>query len=629
MAPSPTDAQPPGGLRQIPAGIWVLGCVSLLMDIASEMIHSLLPLFMVSVLGASALSVGLIEGLGESTALIVKIFSGTLSDYLGRRKGLAVFGYALGALSKPLFAVAPTAGIVLTARLLDRVGKGIRGAPRDALVADIAPPALRGAAFGLRQALDTVGAFLGPLLAVGLMLLWADDFRAVFWVAVVPGLLSVALLMFGLREPETRNGARRNNPIRRDNLQRLDSAYWWVVMIGAVFTLARFSEAFLVLRAQQGGIPLALVPLVMVAMNVVYALAAYPFGKLSDRMSHTKLLALGLVVLIAADVVLGVSAHWSVVIVGVALWGVHMGITQGLLATMVADTAPADLRGTAYGMFNLVSGLAMLAASVLAGLLWDSSAQPQRSTRERCSACWRWDCWRYEGSLPGRSRDLRDVRLHLEPVHQKIEHRPQRYRHLPARAVHPMNTQRLGRVLRQQAHELPAGDQRRGSKHGLQRNARALSCRCQQHHRFIRTQIAAHGHVGRGACLRVRELPQAFAEVRICQAVVNGQVFHAPRCAVRGQVRRCRHHDGFAHAQRPRNQVRVEVVGNTHRQVDALFHKVDGAVVDHQIDRRLRIAPQVGSHRRAQGLLRQGLRAGNAQEPARHIGFGAIRHGHL
>jgi MFS family permease len=371
MAPSPTDAKPPGGLRQIPAGIWVLGCVSLLMDIASEMIHSLLPLFMVSVLGASALSVGLIEGLGESTALIVKIFSGTLSDYLGKRKGLAVFGYALGALSKPLFAMAPTAGIVLTARLLDRLGKGIRGAPRDALVADIAPPALRGAAFGLRQALDTVGAFLGPLLAVGLMLLWADDFRAVFWVAVVPGLLSVALLMFGLREPETRNGARRNNPIRRDNLQRLNSAYWWVVMIGAVFTLARFSEAFLVLRAQQGGIPLALVPLVMVAMNVVYALAAYPFGKLSDRMSHTKLLALGLVVLIAADVVLGVSAHWSVVIVGVALWGVHMGITQGLLATMVADTAPADLRGTAYGMFNLVSGLAMLAASVLAGLLWD------------------------------------------------------------------------------------------------------------------------------------------------------------------------------------------------------------------------------------------------------------------
>ena len=358
-------------LRQIPAGVWVLGFVSMLMDISSEMIHSLLPLFMVSTLGASALAVGVIEGLAESTALIVKVFSGTLSDYLGKRKGLAVFGYALGALTKPLFALAPTIGIVLTARLLDRVGKGIRGAPRDAMVADIAPPQLRGAAFGLRQSIDTVGAFLGPLLAVGLMLLWANDFRAVFWVAVVPGFMAVALLLFGLREPEHHQAEKRANPIRRENLKRLDASYWWVVCIGAVFTLARFSEAFLVLRAQQGGIPVALVPLVMVAMNVVYALSAYPFGQLSDRMSHTKLLALGLVVLIAADLVLATNDHWGVVLTGVALWGVHMGITQGLLATMVADTAPADLRGTAYGFFNLISGVAMLAASAVAGLFWD------------------------------------------------------------------------------------------------------------------------------------------------------------------------------------------------------------------------------------------------------------------
>ncbi len=358
-------------LRQIPAGIWVLGFVSMLMDISSEMIHSLLPMFMVSTLGASALAVGLIEGLAESTALIVKVFSGTLSDYLGKRKGLAVFGYALGALSKPLFALAPTIGFVLTARLLDRVGKGVRGAPRDALVADIAPPHLRGAAFGLRQSIDTVGAFLGPLLAVGLMLLWANDFRAVFWVAVVPGLMAVALLLFGLREPSHPQVEKRTNPIRRENLKRLGPPYWWVVGIGAVFTLARFSEAFLVLRAQQGGIAVALVPLVMVAMNLIYALSAYPFGKLSDRMSHTKLLALGLAVLITADVVLATSDHWWVVLAGVALWGVHMGITQGLLATMVADTTPADLRGTAYGFFNLVSGAAMLVASVVAGLLWD------------------------------------------------------------------------------------------------------------------------------------------------------------------------------------------------------------------------------------------------------------------
>ena len=358
-------------LSQIPAGIWVLGFVSMLMDVSSEMIHSLLPLFMVTTLGASAFAVGMIEGLAESTALIVKVFSGTLSDYLGKRKGLAVFGYALGALSKPLFALAPTVGIVLTARLLDRVGKGIRGAPRDALVADIAPPHLRGAAFGLRQSLDTVGAFLGPLLAVGLMLLWANDFRAVFWVAVIPGLMAVALLLFGLREPPPRQGDRRTNPIRRENLKRLSASYWWVVGVGATFTLARFSEAFLVLRAQQGGIPVALVPLVMVAMNLIYALSAYPFGKLSDRMSHTRLLVLGLVVLIAADLVLATSDHWAVVLAGVALWGVHMGITQGLLATMVADTAPTDLRGTAYGLFNLVSGVAMLAASIVAGLLWD------------------------------------------------------------------------------------------------------------------------------------------------------------------------------------------------------------------------------------------------------------------
>lgn len=358
-------------LSQIPAGVWVLGFVSMLMDISSEMIHSLLPLFMVTTLGASVFAVGLIEGLAESTALIVKVFSGVLSDYLGKRKGLALFGYALGALTKPLFAMAPTIGIVLAARLADRVGKGIRGAPRDALVADIAPPQLRGAAFGLRQSLDTAGAFLGPLLAVGLMLLWANDFRAVFWVAVIPGLMAVALLLFGIREPERHEGGKRSNPIRRENLKRLGAPYWWVVCIGAVFTLARFSEAFLVLRAQQGGIPVALVPLVMVAMNLIYAASAYPFGKLSDRMSHARLLALGLVVLIAADLVLATNDHWGVVIAGVSLWGVHMGITQGLLATMVADTAPADLRGTAYGFFNLMSGIAMLVASGVAGLIWD------------------------------------------------------------------------------------------------------------------------------------------------------------------------------------------------------------------------------------------------------------------
>ena len=365
-------------LAGIPPGIWVLGFVSMLMDISSEMIHSLLPLFMVGVLGASALTIGLIEGMAEATALIVKVFSGAFSDYLGKRKGLALFGYALGAVTKPLFALAPTMGFVVTARLLDRVGKGIRGAPRDALVADIAPADIRGAAFGLRQSLDTVGAFVGPLLAVGLMLLWANDFRAVFWVAVVPGFLAVALLFFGVHEPVRHGGEHRTNPIRRENLHRLlaSPAYLWVLAIGAVFTLARFSEAFLILRAAQSGIPVALVPLVMVAMNVVYAGSAYPFGKLSDRMSHRKLLASGLIVLIAADIVLATNAHWTTILAGVALWGVHMGMTQGLLATMVADVAPVDLRGTAFGFFNLVSGVAMLIASVVAGLLWDQLGAP-------------------------------------------------------------------------------------------------------------------------------------------------------------------------------------------------------------------------------------------------------------
>ena len=358
-------------LRQIPRGIWVLGFVSMLMDISSEMIHSLLPLFMVTTLGTSVFAVGIIEGLAESTALIVKVFSGILSDYIGKRKGLAVFGYALGALTKPLFALASSSGVVLTARLLDRIGKGVRGAPRDALVADITPPHLWGAAFGLRQSLDTVGAFLGPLLGVGLMLLWANDFRAVFWVAVIPGMLAVTLLFFGIKEPECSKSEKRINPIRRKNLQRLNTSYWWVVAIGAIFMLARFSEAFLVLRGLQAGIPIALTPLVMVAMNLIYAASAYPFGKLSDRVPHTRLLAFGLIVLILADLVLAHSNHWSTLLAGVTLWGIHMGMTQGLLAAMVADTAPADLRGTAYGFFNLMSGLAMLVASGLAGFVWD------------------------------------------------------------------------------------------------------------------------------------------------------------------------------------------------------------------------------------------------------------------
>ncbi len=356
---------------RLPWGIWALGFVSLLMDVSSELIHSLLPVFLVTTLGVSHLTVGLIEGFAESTALIVKVFSGTLSDYLGRRKILAVIGYALGAVSKPLFAIATTAGLVFIARFVDRIGKGIRGAPRDALVADLAPLQMRGAAFGLRQSLDTVGAFTGPLLAVGLMMLWSNDFRAVFWVAVVPGILSVALLVVGVQEPNRISSERPTNPIRWQEVKRLSGAYWWVVVIGSLFALARFAEAFLVLRAQEVGVPVVCIPLVLVMMNVVYAAAAYPFGKLSDRVSHVSLLILGLLVLSLSELVLASSTDTASVFFGVALWGLHMGITQGLLATMVANSAPSDLRGTAFGFFNLLSGLTMLVASVIAGFLWD------------------------------------------------------------------------------------------------------------------------------------------------------------------------------------------------------------------------------------------------------------------
>lgn len=357
--------------QPVPRAVWALGFVSLLMDVSSELIHSLLPVFMFTALGISAFTIGLIEGAAEATALIVKVFSGALSDWWGKRKPLALLGYGLGAASKPLFALAGGAGLVVAARLIDRVGKGIRGAPRDALVADLAPPEVRGAAFGLRQSLDTVGAFLGPMLAIGLMLAWADDFRAVFWVAVIPAFLAVALLLFGVQEHERKSTGKRINPVRRENLRRLPAAYWWVVGIGAIFTLARFSEAFLVLRAQSLGLPLAFAPLVLIVMNVVYAAAAYPFGRLADGMSHSRLLAWGLAVLIAADAALAFGSLASVWL-GIVLWGLHMAMTQGLLAAMIADTAPADLRGTAYGFFNLASGIAMLLASSLAGLLWDS-----------------------------------------------------------------------------------------------------------------------------------------------------------------------------------------------------------------------------------------------------------------
>ena len=364
----------PGG---IPGSIWALGFVSLFMDMSSELVHSLLPVFMVSVLGASVLSVGLVEGVAEAATAVTRLFSGSLSDYLGRRKGLTVFGYGMSALAKPLFAMAPTVGWVFGARFIDRVGKGIRAAPRDALVGDLAPPEMRGACYGLRQSLDTVGALLGPALAIALMALMAADMRAVFWFAVIPGTASVLILILAVREPQrTRSPGAARTPIRLASLARLGRAYWWVVIIGSLLTLARFSEAFLVLRAQSAGMSMTLVPSVLVVMSALYAVSAYPAGVISDRIGRGPLLALGFLALLAADVVLALATTTWQVMAGAALWGLHMGLTQGLLAALVTDASPAGLRGTAFGFFNFSTSLMLLAAGVLAGLLWDLYGPP-------------------------------------------------------------------------------------------------------------------------------------------------------------------------------------------------------------------------------------------------------------
>jgi len=359
--------------RRLPSGVIALGFVSLSMDLSSEMIHSLLPVFLVTVLGASAMAVGVIEGIAEATAAFAKVFSGAISDWMGRRKPLVLLGYGLAALTKPLFPLAGSVGAVLVARFVDRVGKGIRGAPRDALIADITPEPQRGAAYGLRQAMDTVGAFAGPLAAMGLMAATHDDFRLVFWVAVVPAAVCVLLIVFGVHEPEaTRPAAAPHFPIRREALARLPLSYWKVVAFAAVLTLARFSEAFLLLRAEQLGLAATWVPLILIVMNVFYAASAYPFGRLADTMSRRTLLALGVALLVMADLVLAHAAGVWLVGVGAMLWGLHMGASQGLLSALVAAHCPEALRGTGFGVFHLASGAALLLASVIAGALWST-----------------------------------------------------------------------------------------------------------------------------------------------------------------------------------------------------------------------------------------------------------------
>ncbi len=360
-------------LKEIPSGVWVLGFVSMLMDVSSEMIHALLPVYLVTVLGASMLQVGVIEGIAEATAMIVKIFSGALSDWLGRRKLLAVIGYGLAAFTKPIFPLAPGLGWIVTARFVDRIGKGIRGAPRDALIADLTPAHLHGASYGLRQALDTVGSFLGPLLAIGLLLFVTSSITFVFWIAVIPAFASFALVAWAVKEPAKPPPDGKARPRwRPSDLKRLPSAFWIVAAVAFVLTLARFSEAFLVLRAQNVGLSIAFIPTVMVVMNIAYALAAYPAGAMSDRLGRRGILIAGVALLIVADLALALDGNIPLVFVGVVFWGLHMALTQGLLAALIADTAPADLRGSAFGIFYFTGGIAMLIASVIAGALWDA-----------------------------------------------------------------------------------------------------------------------------------------------------------------------------------------------------------------------------------------------------------------
>jgi MFS family permease len=364
-APASGVGRPP-----LPRTVWALGLVSLFMDLSSEIIHSLLPLFMTATLGLSVLAVGIVDGIAEATANLTKLASGYVSDRIGRRKPLVLFGYGLAALSKPLFPLAGGLVPILAARLSDRIGKGIRGAPRDALIADVTPPEIRGRAFGLRQALDTAGAFVGPLAAIGLMLLFASDIRLVFWVAVIPAFVSVLLVIFAVAEPAPLPGAERSAGLRFAELGQLGRAFWSVIAIAVLFTLARFSEAFLILKAAAEGLPLWLAPLVLVVMNLVYSFGAYPAGILSDRVSARLLLLAGFAILVAADLFLALGSGLVPTFVGIGLWGLHMALTQGLLSKMVADAAAPHLRGSAFGLFGVATGLAMLVASALAGWLW-------------------------------------------------------------------------------------------------------------------------------------------------------------------------------------------------------------------------------------------------------------------
>ncbi len=355
---------------RIPRTVWVLGFVSLLMDISSEMIHALLPLFMAGTLGASAIWIGLVEGIGEGTALIAKVFSGVVADRFGHKKRLVFAGYFLGVISKPVFALAGSMPVVLAARFFDRIGKGLRGAPRDAIVADVTDESIRGAAYGLRQSLDAAGAFVGPLLATLLLLLWTEDLRSIFWIALIPGAACLALILFGVEDNVTPT-VNTKRIAWKDLKSVMTPAFVQLVILGTLFSLARFSNAFIVLRAAAIGIEHAWIPMAVVLMNITFSLSSYPFGKLADKLNPMKLLALGMVLLALANLLFAYAENYRILAAGIVLFGMHLGATQGIFSTIISEIAPSEVRATAFGIFNFFSGLALLASGLVAGSLWE------------------------------------------------------------------------------------------------------------------------------------------------------------------------------------------------------------------------------------------------------------------
>lgn len=372
----------PGTADKLDRNVWAAGLVSLLTDISSEMIVPVLPLFLTGVLGASAQVVGLIEGVAEFTASLVKSVSGWLSDRAGRRKPLMVLGYGVSNVVKPFLGLTGSWGQVLAIRFADRFSKGVRGAPRDALIADSTPTHLRGRAFGLHRGLDTVGAAIGPLTAALVLNLYAGNLRAVFWWTAVPGVLAVLLLVGFVRDTGRRAaGAAPTapSPVMRGwslSLQPLVPRLRWFVVVSTVFAIGNSADAFLVLRAQGLGLSVALVPIAYFLFNASYAVLSYPAGALSDKIGRRPVLLGGFIAFALIYAGFGAARHsWQVWILFL-FYGIYYAGTEGIQKAYMTDHVGAEQRGTAVGILNAWTGLAALPASLIAGVMWDRFGQP-------------------------------------------------------------------------------------------------------------------------------------------------------------------------------------------------------------------------------------------------------------